>query len=953
VSVRIYELSREFDIPNKEVIEICRQEGLEVKSHSSTIDEDEADLIRRRLAARLGLGEEEEEPEPRSEAAAAEAPAPPAEAPAPAAPAPEVLSPEEQLARARQRVIRLPSRPRRRPKARGLKLPRRRRAEETPEAPVEAEAEAPAVEAPAPTEVAETPTAEAAPAAASAAPPAPTEAPATEPSPTKAPPAEPVAPAARTTEAPPRRIPPRPKLAPKPKPRPKLAPKPTRPAAHPQRVTEEPPPEAHPQRVGIGVGKKRKPPARPGRKAGAAAAVEEPAKPAARAKSARRGRRERPGEESEGVRRARAFRQRERTRQREELEEIGTATLEPTVPGQPTVTERGRRGLRRPLSRPAAPPPRPRAPAGPRKVVVEAPITVKSLSAAIGVKASDIIRHLMMKGTMARINDTLDEEQALEIALAHEVDLEVRAERPPEAVLEEIEARQDPPEALVPRPPVVTFLGHVDHGKTSLMDTIRKTHVAAGEAGGITQHIGAYRVHLGDRWVTFLDTPGHEAFTAMRARGAQVTDVAVLVVAADDGVMPQTEEAINHARAAGVPIVVAINKCDLPQANPDRVRQQLTQYDLLDEKWGGKTICIETSAVTGQNVDALLEALFLEAEMLELRANPDREALGTVIEAQLTEGMGPLATLLVQNGTLRRGDVVLAGTAFGRVRTMQDENGRPMEEAGPAVPVRVAGLSAVPEAGDRFYVLPDLALAKDLAEQRARRLREVELAEQRRPRTLEAVFEQLSAQPVKELHLILKADVQGTLEALRANLEKIEHPEVGVRVIHAGVGGVTESDVLLADASDAIIIGFNAVPDPAARALAEQTGVEIRLYNVIYHVTEDVKKALEGLLAPEEQQRRLGEAEVLRLFRISRVGTVAGCRVTDGTVPRHAQVRVVRDGLVVFEGRLDSLKHGKDDVREVRAGQECGMHIEGFDDVKVGDRIEAFEIVKVARTLDG
>ncbi|MBE3069519.1 MAG: translation initiation factor IF-2, partial [Planctomycetes bacterium] len=488
-------------------------------------------------------------------------------------------------------------------------------------------------------------------------------------------------------------------------------------------------------------------------------------------------------------------------------------------------------------------------------------------------------------------------------------------------------------------------------GKTSLMDYIRKTKVAEGEAGGITQHIGAYRVPVGDRWITFLDTPGHAAFTAMRARGARVTDVAVLVVAADDGIMPQTEEAINHAKAAGVPIVVAINKCDLPQANPQRVKQQLTQYELLTEEWGGQTICIETSAVTGQNVDQLLESLLLEAEMRELRADPDRPALGTVIEAQLSESFGPIATLLVQNGTLRPGDVVLAGTAYGKARTLTDEKGQRMAEAGPSVPVRVAGLSGVPEAGDRFYVLDGIVAAKQAAEDQQRQLREAELIEMRKPRSLEAVFEQMTSTEVRELAIILKADVQGSLEALRENLEKIEHPEVRVRVIHAAVGGISESDVLLADASNAIIIGFNAVPDVAARVLADARGVDVRQYNIIYNVTDDIRNALEGLLSPQEQEKRLGECEVLQTFKISRVGTIAGCRVTDGVVSRSAQIRVIRDGLVIYTGKLQSLRKLKDDIREARSGQECGLHVAGYDDIKVGDRVEAFETVSVARTL--
>ncbi|MFO8012100.1 MAG: translation initiation factor IF-2 [Phycisphaerae bacterium] len=1002
MSVRIYELSREFDMSNKEVIEICHKAGLEVKSHSSTIDEDEADMIRRRLAARLGTDEEdldESEPEPEEEAPAAPAPPTAAVAEAPPAPEPEPepeLSPEEQLAQARQRVVALPTRGRRKPKAEGVKLPGRRKPparppaaeaeeEETAQAPAEAVAEAEPAEAQAPAAEAEAEAvaeaepaeavaeAEAAEAEAPAAE-AEAEAPAAEAeteveAEAEAEAAEEVQEAVETPSERPKRRPirrrpprPRPKLAPRPaKPGPKLAPRPEKPRAHPQKVEEEkaaPPPEPHPQAVGIGAGKKHRPPARPKRQKGKKGEkVDEQMKAemeavAKQAPPGRRGRRRREGaegEKEEGIRRAQAFRRRERIRQREELEEVGPGGEGGT--GTPTLSERGRRGTRRAPGRPGRRPARPRPGEAGKPVTVEAPLTVKSLSAAIGVKASDIIKYLMMQGQMATINDALSEEQAMEVALAHDVEIEVRAERAPAQVIEDLESREDPPEALQPRPPVVTFLGHVDHGKTSLMDYIRQTRVAEGEAGGITQHIGAYRVPIGEKSVTFLDTPGHEAFTQMRARGARVTDVVVLVVAADDGVMPQTEEAVNHARAAQVPIVVAINKCDLPQADPDKVRRQLTQFELLAEEWGGQTICVETSAVTGQNVDRLLESLSLEAEILELKANPDREALGTVVEGELTEGMGPMATLLVQNGTLKAGDVVLAGTAYGKIRVMHDEKGRQMQEAGPSDPVRVAGLSDVPDAGDRFYVLEDLANAKELADQRYRRQRETELAEQRRPRTLEAVFEQMTEQQVGELAVIIKADVQGSLEALRENLEKIEHPEVRVRVIHGGVGGINESDVLLADASDAVIIGFNAVPDPAARSLAEERGVDIRQYNVIYHVTEDVRKALEGLLAPEEEEHRLGEAQVLQTFRVSRVGTIAGCRVTDGRIPRNARIRVVRDGLVVYEGKIASLKHYQDDVREARSGQECGIHVDGYDDIKVGDRLQAYEVVSVARTL--
>ncbi|MCK4375645.1 MAG: translation initiation factor IF-2 [Candidatus Brocadiae bacterium] len=585
------------------------------------------------------------------------------------------------------------------------------------------------------------------------------------------------------------------------------------------------------------------------------------------------------------------------------------------------------------------------------KVELMRPVTVRELSEQIGVPANQIIRELMFDhGVRANINATLEDEVVELIGVAHEVEITLQEPKSLEDDLLESQA-EDSPEDLEARPPVVALLGHVDHGKTSILDRIRNTHVAESEPGGITQDIGAWQTQSDGHTLTFIDTPGHEAFTAMRARGARITDLVVLVVAADDGVMPQTEEAINHARAAEVPIVVAINKCDLPQASPERVKQQLTQYELLTEEWGGQTICIETSAVTGQNVDQLLESLLLEAEMIELKANADRPAIGTVIEAELTEGFGPMATFLVQNGTLEAGNVVLAGTACGKIRAMTDENRKRMRRAGPTVPVRVAGLSSVPEAGDRFYVFDDLSLAKQLAGQQYRARREAVLAEHRRPRTLEAVFEQMTAHEVKELPIIIKADVQGSVEAVRENLEKIEHPEVRVRVIHMAVGGVNESDVLLADASDAIIIAFNAVPDQAARLLAEARGVDIRRYSIIYNVTDDVRKALEGLLAPLEEERHIGEAEVIQTFKISRVGTIAGCRMTDGAINRNANLRIIRDGLVVHTGRIESLKRFKDDVREARSGQECGIRLAGYNDIKVGDRIEAYEVVSVARTL--
>jgi len=975
VAVRIYELAHEFDLTTKEVLAAAREVGLEVRSHSSTIEDDEADKIRRRLSVMMG-NEDGDEP-------VAVAPPPPPPAPKPA-PVPE-LSPEEQLARARSKQIALPTRGAVRPKSEGMKLPGRqppaaRPGVETPAAPA-AEAAQPAAEAAAPA-VAETPAPPAeAPAVAAA--------PVVEetPPPAAAGAPEAAAPVAETPAAEEGaeieeaaasgegvgerfrsvRKPPRPKLAPKPKlaPRPKLAPKPT---PHPQAIkAPQAPPEPHPQALGIGVPKKkREAPKRPekpksrtvarGPAAPAAPAVAlrpEEIAAAAEKKGRRRGKKTAEEETAEGLRKAQAFRRRERMRKREDFDDIsasGDTILSPTLSTERTRIGRGGRII---MTRPARPAQRaPQPTEGPRKVAVEMPITVKSLSAALGIKAGEIIQKLMAQGALATINDTLTEEQSLGFALAHDMELDIQRERQPADVIQQIEGQADAPELMTPRSPVVVFMGHVDHGKTSLMDYIRKAHVAKGEAGGITQHIGAYRAKVGERWITFLDTPGHAAFTAMRARGAKVTDVAVLVVAADDGVMPQTEEAINHVRAAEVPIVVAINKCDLPQANPMRVKQQLANLGLQAEEWGGKTICVEVSAVTGANVDKLLESLLLEAEMRELRANPQRDAYGAVIEAQLTEGFGPVATLLVQNGTLHTGDVVVAGTAYGRVRALKDEHGKRMKDAGPTVPVRVAGLSEVPVAGDRFYVLQELSLAKSMAEEHQRQMRQSALAALRIPRSLEAVFQQMTAAEVRELPLILKADVQGSVEALRDNLEKIEHPEVRVRVIHAATGGITESDVLLADASNAIIIGFNAVPDLVARLLAEDRNVSIRQYQIIYDVTDDIRKALEGMLKPRQQENRLGECNVQQTFKISRVGTVAGCMVTDGVINRNSRVRLIREGRIIFTGGLQSLKRVKDDVREVRQGQDCGVHLAGYDDIKVGDRIEAFETESVARTLE-
>jgi translation initiation factor IF-2 len=588
------------------------------------------------------------------------------------------------------------------------------------------------------------------------------------------------------------------------------------------------------------------------------------------------------------------------------------------------------------------------------KIPVQFPITVRSLSEAVGVRTADLLFRLMAVVPGVNINSTIEPDVAEAIALDLGCELDVK--RPADAEEQLLSAGQKPdePADLHPRAPVVTVMGHVDHGKTSLLDRIRRSNVAATEAGGITQVIRAWRVDHGGHPITFLDTPGHEAFTKMRARGAQVTDIAVIVVAADDGVMPQTEEAINHAKAAGVPVVVSINKVDLPSANVNKTRQQLYGLGVLPDNMGGDTPFVETSAATGKGVDELLDTLSLVAEtLLELRANANKPARGTCLEAMLSEGQGVLATLLVHDGTLRKGDVVLCGAAYGRVRAMYDDQGRPIEEAGPSVPVRITGLDEVPNADDPFLAVAELATARAVAEKRKGRLAESSLSK-RAP----ARLEDLTRAQIAELKVILKADFRGSIEAIRKELGKFQHEEVRVRVLHTGIGAITESDVQLALTSpaDTIIVGFNVVPDDRARALADEKGVQIREYDVIYHLTDDIRSALEGKLKPREEVIHLGRAVVRETFKISRVGTIAGCYVTQGVIERSAKVRLIREGIVIFPpadrtAGLESLKRFKEDVREVREGFECGLKIAGYDDVKVGDVIEAYRVEQVQRTL--
>ena len=583
------------------------------------------------------------------------------------------------------------------------------------------------------------------------------------------------------------------------------------------------------------------------------------------------------------------------------------------------------------------------------EVLVPETISVADLAHRMAVKAAEVIKILMKMGMMVTINQVLDQETAL-IVVGEMGHLGKAAQADdPEAFLETTEGSVGE-SVKAPRPPVVTVMGHVDHGKTSLLDYIRRAKVAAGEAGGITQHIGAYHVETSRGVITFLDTPGHEAFTAMRARGAKATDIVVLVVAADDGVMPQTIEAVHHAKAAGVPIVVAVNKIDKQGANPERIRQELVAQEVVPEDWGGDTQFVEVSAKQGTNIEQLLEAILLQAEVLELQAPHDAPAKGVIVEARLDKGRGPVATFLVQSGTLKKGDILLAGTAFGRVRAMIDEAGKHVNEAGPSIPVEILGLSDVPSAGEDAMVLADEKKAREIALFRQGKFRDVRLAKQQAAK-LENMFAQMADGEVRSLSVIIKADVQGSYEALAQSLQKLSTEEVRVNILHSGVGGITESDINLAIASKAIVIGFNTRSDAAARKLAESEGVDIRYYSIIYDAVDEVKAALSGMLAPERREQILGTAEVRQVINVSKVGNIAGCMITDGIIRRQSHIRVIRDHVVLHSGDLDSLRRFKDDVKEVKQGYECGMMLKNFNDVREGDILEAFEIIEVARTL--
>ena len=573
-------------------------------------------------------------------------------------------------------------------------------------------------------------------------------------------------------------------------------------------------------------------------------------------------------------------------------------------------------------------------------------ITVKDLTERIGKPAGEILKKLLMLGIMSNINSELDFDTASLVCSEFGVELEMKLDKTAEDALSEADV-EDAEEDLQPRPPVITIMGHVDHGKTSLLDYIRKAHVTATEAGGITQHIGAYTVKLDGRQITFLDTPGHEAFTAMRMRGAQATDIAVLVVAADDGVMPQTIEAINHAKAAGVPIVVAINKMDKPAANPDRIMQDLTKYELVPESWGGDTIMVPVSAITGDGVDDLLEMILLQADTMELKANPNRMAKGVIIEAKLDKARGPLATVLLQNGTLKVGDNIVAGMASGRVRAMVNDRGERVQKAGPSTPVEISGFNEVPLAGDEMFAVADDHLSRQVAQERRDKLKAARANTTKV--SLDNLFAGIAEGKVQNLNIIIKADVQGSVEAVKQALEKLSNDEVKVRVLHSAVGAVTQDDVNLASAFNAIIIGFNIRPDSTARDAAEREGVDIRLYRIIYQAIEDVEKAMKGLLAPEFKENLLGHAQVRSTFKITGAGTIAGSYVTDGKVQRNASVRLLRDNVVIFEGKLSSLRRFKDDVKEVASGYECGIGLENYNDVKEGDVIECFVMEEIER----
>jgi translation initiation factor IF-2 len=949
VNVRVFQLARDLNLSSQEVIDRLKKLGVDVKTASSSVDEDTADKLKRALkidalASRkrriYGSEEDEAEREQQEQAQAARVAAEKAERERAAAEAAAAAEARKKGGKGRPEAEKPAPRPGEEPAAALLHAPGAPRLapkvvapppppsdleepeEDIVEEPVTEDEEAAVASGPAP--VAAPPVAPApapTPVAAAAAPSA--SAPAIRIAPRVSGPLRPIAPPA--PPAPPPPAPPAPVVtAPAPAPRPAAAPAAAAPAAAAATATAVPrpvrpiaPPRPIPPRpVGphptaanpvVGGGLPRSPhPVTPGRP-GMVSPLRPITPPA-----------QRPG---------------------------GMPPAPPRPVGRPAPARRDR-------TRTIAPPPKEERPVytgPPRKITLTEGVTVKELGEKMeDVKSRDIIKALLSRGIMATLNQTLDPPLAIEICkeFGYEASIQTFEEE-----VEHEQATESKPEDLVPRAPVITVMGHVDHGKTSLLDSIRETSVAAGEAGGITQHIGAYHVDVGNRKVVFLDTPGHEAFTLMRARGAKVTDIVVLVVAADDGVMPQTVEAIDHAKAAGVPIVVAVNKIDKPDAQPDRVKQQLSDRGLMPEEWGGTTVFVNVSAKKKQNLDQLLEMLLLVADLQELKANPKKGAAGTVLESRLDKGRGPVATVLVQDGTLNIGDMVVAGAVAGRVRALVDEAGKRLKEAGPSTPVELLGLPAVPEPGDPLLVVTDTAKAQQIVGFRQLKLREKAMLASSRIK-LEDLSRAIAEGQLKELPLVVKADVQGSLEAVTDQLTKLPQDKIKLRIIRSGVGAISEGDVLLAAASNAVVIGFNVRPERKASDAAERDKVELRLYTIIYDAVQDMRKAMEGLLEPTIREVRLGAAEVRDTFKISKVGTIAGCYVTDGRVNRNAQVRLLRDNIVIHTGKVSSLKRFKDDASEVKSGLECGIGIAGYNDLKPGDVIEFFTTEKVKETLE-
>jgi len=934
LAVRVHTLAKELGVKSKAIVEKCQAEGLDVKNHMSvlsagleatirewfsegehtTTEETTArvDLRKVRRKPRKAAAKKKAEEAATAVAEATEEAPPTIKAEAPPAEAPEAERPKRKSpaeveqeagqvsvaeAPAEEQGKAVEPSPQIEPQPTAVAEPPVETIEEAKE--VEKKEEVPASEAQETVEEAEAPAA--GPAAAPAEPPKPPE------------PVKPAGPA--NVPAPAKLQGPRVVRIERPE---EVTVRPRRPARRASEAAAEISTPVAPEEVAPGKGRKRR--------VGGKALTEAEEKAARKARAlARRGR-------GEVVERIREWRDRDLI---ERSERVAAATDHPELIGRKAE-------VRRPKATVTAP--------RKTKVQLAEPIIMKDFCAAIGVPFNRVFPKLMEHGEMATINQAITAELAEMLALEFDVEVEIVRQKSGYERLEE-QFRQRPKDNVKPRPPVVTFLGHVDHGKTSLLDAIRNTRVVSGEAGGITQHIGAYRYRINDRYVAFLDTPGHEAFTALRARGANMTDIVVLVVAADDGVMPQTVEAISHAKAANVAIVVAMNKIDLPNADPNKVLGQLAEHGLTPAEWGGEIDVIRTSAITGEGIKELVEHLDTLAELLDLKAQASGPATGVVIEASMDPSRGPIANLMVQEGELKVGDVVVAGTGYGRVRSMVDDLGQNVKAAYPATPVSVLGLDQVPEAGDRFYVIEDLQQAQSIVEEKRAQDRASALA--KRPRvTLDTIFGEMEAGTRKALNLIVKADVQGSVDVLTSKLGELGSDEVSVRVLHAGVGGISEGDVLLADASEAAIIGFGVVPEDRARELAQKLGIEIRVYTVIYELLDDLTKALEGMLEPTYEQKILGRARVREVFRISRVGTVAGCIVNEGTITRDSKVRIIRQNVIIREeAALQSLRRFKDDVREVRQGLECGIKIAGFDDVKVGDVIEAYEMVEVARKL--